>query len=606
MKDVSRFRAIKIPLLLMALILVIGVVVGCGGSDETSSADTPAAAQAAAPAAKAEAPTEVPKSKDLTDIRSTPVVKPTVAPAKATVAKDSMLIVINQEPTEPDPWFSTTDYPNKIIHNISQPMSFLAPDFVDTKTAGIAGWEMRENGKTWILSLNEGMEFHNGEVWNAEAAKYTIDYMGQCIKCGNYTQVGASHGEVIDDYTVAWHIDLGHPALPRFAQYTIFRAPEYHRTTPQETQADTGIVYGWGPYKFGEWIRGEKYTIERFDGYNSDPTSFMTQAGTVNTAEFVWRAEETVRSAMIRAGEADLAWAMAGDTAEELENSDHGSWVKIVSGEVNTIDVDTIWHPELKKLKVRQALTHAIDCEELALALFGPTSRCSSGPNGIPGTLGVTEKNWKPRYPYDPVRAKELLAEADYNPDNVIDYWTRNGRYAKDVELSESLGVFWEAVGINVNINVVEGSIWSKYHKAGPSILYKEAIDDLGMSHVEAVKYVHDGDPPADPGVSPGLVYFAPGGEYFDFGRQINFYMSCLSFRSSNCDEDSHELGQRALAAGGEERRELMEQVYDVFSERLYQIPIMEIVSVWGVNKDLDYTNMPGGRRILVNTAHFK
>ena len=82
--------------------------------------------------------------------------------------------------------------------------------------------------------------------------------------------------------------------------------------------------------------------------------------------------------------------------------------------------------------------------------------------------------------------------------------------------------------------------------------------------------------------------------------------MSCLSFRSSNCDEDSHELGQRALAAGGEERRELMEQVYDVFSERLYQIPIMEIVSVWGVNKDLDYTNMPGGRRILVNTAHFK
>jgi ABC-type transport system substrate-binding protein len=58
--------------------------------------------------------------------------------------------------------------------------------------------------------------------------------------------------------------------------------------------------------------------------------------------------------------------------------------------------VDTIWHPELSKLKVRQALVHAINCEELAPALFGPESRCGSGPNGIPGTLGVTEENAQP------------------------------------------------------------------------------------------------------------------------------------------------------------------------------------------------------------------
>jgi len=82
--------------------------------------------------------------------------------------------------------------------------------------------------------------------------------------------------------------------------------------------------------------------------------------------------------------------------------------------------------------------------------------------------------------------------------------------------------------------------------------------------------------------------------------------MNCTSVRSSNCDADSHTLGQKALAAGGDERRKLMEEVYEVFTDRLYQIPVMEIVAVWGVNKDLDYTNMPGGRRILINTSHFK
>ena len=108
---------------------------------------------------------------------------------------------------------------------------------------------------------------------------------------------------------------------------------------------------------------------------------------------------------MIQAGEADIAWGMAGDMAQDLDNSDHGAWVKIVSGEVNTLDVDTIWHPELKKLKVRQAIAHSIDCEEIALALFGEQSRCSSGPNGIPGTLGVNDRNCNTKYTTHPLNA---------------------------------------------------------------------------------------------------------------------------------------------------------------------------------------------------------
>ncbi len=530
--------------------------------------------------------------------------QPTVAPAKAEPAKDSVVVVINTEPSDPDPWKATTLFPNQLAQNITQPISFLGPDFVDQRTVGFTGWEMKDGGATWILNLAEGLEFHNGEPWNAEAAKYSLDYLGSCVDCGPYGQVGASSGEVIDEYTVAWNLENANPALPRFGQFTIFRAPADHAENDGEAQAASGHVVGWGPYKYGEWIRGEKYTINRWDDYPAN-NSFMSQAGTINTAEYVWRSEETVRSAMIQAGEADIAWGMAGDMAAELENSDHGGWVKIVSGEVNTLDVDTIWHPELKKLKVRQAIAHSIDCEEIALALFGEQSRCSSGPNGIPGTLGVNETNWKPKYTYDPAKAKALLAEAEYNPDNLINYWTRSGRWAKDVELAESLGIYFQQAGLNIKINIVESSIWNKYHKAGPAHIYSAAIDE-GKSHEEAVELVHAGEPPADPGVSPGLVYFAPGGEYFDFGRQIKFYMNCASVRSSNCDADTHNLGQKAIAASGDERRELMEQVYDVFTDRLYQIPVMEIVSVWGVNKDLDFTNMPGGRRILINTAHFR
>ena len=531
-----------------------------------------------------------------------PTVQPTPRPTAAAVvaSRDDVVIVINEEPSIPDPWISTTLYPNQIVHNVAQPISFFGPDFTDTATGGFTGFEQAEPN-TWRLSLREGVKFHNGEDWNAEAAAYTINQLGSNVEYQPYSQVREARAEIIDDMTVDFVCESACPVLPRFGQFHIFVAPNYHQTVSQEDRDASGQVIGWGPYMWDEWVRGEYITLTAYDGYvEPQPVDFITQAPTITDAQYIWREEETVRSAMIQTGEADLSWAVSIDQAEPINNSENGKTVKVVSGEVYTINVDTIWHPELRKLEVRQALTHAIDCEELALAFFGPESRCSSGPNGIPGTLGVNEGNAAPIYPYDPERARELLAQADYNPENEIQFWTRAGRYAKDVEITESLITFWQDAGLNVSAQIVEGSVWRDRHLTGPAVTYDAELEG-GATSEAAAAAVPLADPPRT-GASPGLVFFAPGGEYFDFGRQINFYMSCASNRSKNCNAEWHELGQRALAASGEERRQLMTEAYELFTQNLLQLPMMEIVSVWGVNKDLEFVNMPGGRRILINT----
>ena len=607
-------------------------IVACGGADapatapSTSSTDAPAtaAAEPAAPATSTDsgAMTDTGSesmtdsgSQTMTDSGSSepamqptntpvPTVQPTPRPVEvmAESARDDVIIVINEEPSIPDPWISTTLYPNQIIHNIAQPISFFGPDFTDTATAGFTGFEQVEPNK-WRLSLREGVTFHNGEPWNAEAAAYTIDQLGGNVEYQPYSQVREAHAEIIDDMTVDFVCTsaAGCPVLPRFGQFHIFIAPGYHQEVSQEDRDASGQVIGWGPYVWEEYVRGESISLSAYEDYvEPQPIDFITQAPSIKDAQYIWRSEETVRSAMIQTGEADLSWAVSIDQAEPINNSEHGKTVKVVSGEVYTINVDTIWHPELRKLEVRQALTHAINCEELALAFFGPESRCSSGPNGIPGTLGVNEENWKPIYEYDPDKARELLAQADYNPDNVIQFWTRAGRYAKDVEITESLITFWNDVGLNVEAQVVEGSVWRDRHLTGPAVTYDAEIE-AGATSEAAAAAVPANDPPRT-GASPGLVFFAPGGEYFDFGRQINFYMSCASNRSKNCNAEWHALGQQALASTGEERRALMTEAYELFSENLLQLPMMEIVSVWGVNKDLEFVNMPGGRRILINT----
>ena len=612
------------------------LIVACGGAESpttapaASSTDTaaPAAAEPAAPAASTDSGSMTDSgsesmadssSQTMTDSGSAagssepamsptntpvPTVQPTPRPVEAMVesARDDVVIVINEEPSIPDPWLSTTLYPNQIIHNIAQPISFFGPDFTDTATAGFTGFEQIEPNK-WRLSLREGVQFHNGEAWNAEAAAYTINQLGGNVEYQPYSQVREAHAEVIDDMTVDFVCTsaAGCPVLPRFGQFHIFIAPGYHQNVSQEERDASGQVIGWGPYVWDEYVRGESITLTANEDYvEPQPIDFITQAPSIKDAQYIWRSEETVRSAMIQTGEADLSWAVSIDQAEPINNSEHGKTVKVVSGEVYTINVDTIWHPELRKLEVRQALTHAINCEELALAFFGPESRCSSSPNGIPGTLGVNEDNWQPIYSYDPERAMELLAQADYNPENTIQFWTRAGRYAKDVEITESLITFWNDVGLNVEAQVVEGSVWRDRHLTGPAVTYDAEIE-AGASSEEAAAAVPQNDPPRT-GASPGLVFFAPGGEYFDFGRQINFYMNCAANRSKNCNAEWHALGQQALAATGEERRALMTEAYELFSENLLQLPMMEIVSVWGVNKDLEFVNMPGGRRILINT----
>ena len=111
--------------LMSALLMALAAfVVACGGSSEPA-ASAPAASEpaASAPAASAPAASEPAAPSEPTAV---PAVQPTVAPAKAEPAKDSVVVVINTEPSDPDPWKATTLFPNQLAQNILSQYHFLA------------------------------------------------------------------------------------------------------------------------------------------------------------------------------------------------------------------------------------------------------------------------------------------------------------------------------------------------------------------------------------------------------------------------------------------------------------------------------------------------
>jgi peptide/nickel transport system substrate-binding protein len=130
---------------------------------------------------------------------------------------------------------------------------------------------------------------------------------------------------------------------------------------------------------------------------------------TIQTITHVYRPEATVRASMLAAGEADWAADIGFDEMDRVPEAKAGT-----TTEVYALIPDVMWHPELKKQKVRLALAHTINCQQMLDSLFGGEIQCHTSISP-PGSVGVTEENSKPRE-YNPELARQLLEEAGYDP----------------------------------------------------------------------------------------------------------------------------------------------------------------------------------------------
>ena len=176
-------------------------------------------------------------------------------------------------------------------------------------------------------------------------------------------------------------------------------------------------------YKHTDWTPGVSVTMEAYEDYVPVVDHFEFQKPHIQTAKWVWSGETTVMAAMVRGEEADLAWD-AGVDAIGLLPPD---MIRVgTSAETYALTTNTVWHPELMKKKVRQAMVHAVNCQEMIEQLYGGYTTCRG--NIIwPGIIGATEANTAP-YKFDPQLSQKLLEEANYNPDNTITIISRGTR----------------------------------------------------------------------------------------------------------------------------------------------------------------------------------
>ena len=131
------------------------------------------------------------------------------------------------------------------------------------------------------------------------------------------------------------------------------------------------MTVGFGPYRIIGYTPGVSTEFEAYEDYLPNENWF-SQAPSIQYLTHTYRAEATVRAAMIRAGEAHWAADIGFEEAETVNNTVSGK-----TAEVYTLVFDTVFHEELAKKNVRLALTHAVDCQTLARL---PLQRADSVP----------------------------------------------------------------------------------------------------------------------------------------------------------------------------------------------------------------------------------
>ncbi|MFQ5694098.1 MAG: ABC transporter substrate-binding protein, partial [Nitrospinota bacterium] len=384
-----------------------------------------------------------------------------------------MTVLVSVEANTLDPHFATSTIEWSILMNIFDPLIVRNDDM--TLGPGLAErWEVDGSKKVWTFHLRKGVSFHNGEPFDAKSVQFTFERMRDKKlrpRTTIYRRIFLDHVEIVDDHTVRIHTKRPVATLPVWMVNAFMLPPKYYASTPPKEVLRKPV--GTGPYKMVEWVKDDHIRMEANEKW------WRKKPG-IKVA--VWRPvpEASARLAELETGGADIITNISPDQARTFEKEERGLQLKAIHGGRRVyIGIRTNFGPFGDK-RVRQALNYAVNFERVSKnILLGHGSRLQSvvnAPNNNPAVKA---------YPYDPGKAKRLLAEAglkDGDGDGIVEFQGKPfevrmdvpaSRYLKGKEISEVVANSLRKVGVQVEVVPLEWSVFlSKRRKKTLAPLY--------------------------------------------------------------------------------------------------------------------------------------
>ena len=359
----------------------------------------------------------------------------------------SLIIAVGDEPPGLDPTASASAAIDRVVYaNIME--GLVKVDRNGQFVPGLAAsWDVSSDGKVYTFHLRKGVSFHNGEPFNAQVAKWNIE---------RATAEGTknAHPEffrVIGNIETPDNNTLKLTLKDVDALFIVHLAEGDGVMLPMKGYENMAAApVGTGPFKFSKWTRGDSVEMVRNDKYWNPKLPYLDKV----TYRFI--KDPSAQVAALKAGDIDIiGWLLAPELAPAISKDKR---FKVLAG-ASTSEVIMSTNNKAKPFDnklVRQAVAYAIDRDavsELVISGYG-TKIGSHWPPVTPYYKDMTG-----RFPYDPAKAKKLLAQAGY-PNGfeaniklpvIYPYAQRAGEVIADM-----LG----QVGIKLEIEVVEWGVW--------------------------------------------------------------------------------------------------------------------------------------------------
>ncbi len=392
---VSRRRFLKV----MSLGLGAGVLAACGGGAPT----TPGAGGATAAPAASGAATAAPAAPAAT-----------AAPAAGS-SGNSLTYALGFDLDDTlDPQVTNFDSTIRVTLNICEPLVW-EPEPGKFVPGLAESWEISDDAKTYTFKLKQGVKFHDGTPFNAEAVKFTFDrVMDPATKAGqSHDQLGPyDHTEIVDDHTVKVVMKQGYaPLLTNLNGYLGIVSPTAVKKDPA---AFARAPIGTGPFMFKEWVPKDHITLVKNPDYNWG-SSFFKHTGPAYLDEVIFKIipEGSVRTGALKSGEVQYADDIDPLEYEALKSDKQ--FVAIEKGQpgsgyvllLNTTSTGPINDPQ-----VRLAMEYAVDREGLNKSVFQGLNKVAFSPLMQP-TFGY-DASTQQLYQFDPEKAKQILNAAGW------------------------------------------------------------------------------------------------------------------------------------------------------------------------------------------------
>ena len=348
-----------------------------------------------------------------------------------------------------------------VMSNCYETLTFYNPpgskEILTPKLA--TSWEANEDATEWVFHLRQGVKFHDGEPFNAEAVKFSISNTKALGIGAAYIWDPVQEMEVIDDYTIKFK--LSYPAPLDLIASSGYAAWIYSPKSYQEKGSDwfqQGHCAGTGPYIIESYEPGSRLVMTRNESYWGG-----WKPGQFEKVVFEISQDPVVLQQKIEAGTADFTYGIPPDNEEVIRNTRKDIVVYTNPSFQNLVGLLNTKKPPLDNVKVRQALCYSFPYEQFISAVMG--ERATQARGVVPaGMWGHGDDLFQ--YTYDLEKAKQLLTEAGYP----------NGGFKLTMTYSsgdmdeQQLGEVWKAELAKLGIELeVQGMNWDAQWQLGES-----------------------------------------------------------------------------------------------------------------------------------------